>query len=49
MGGLVGGEDLSNHVVDAEVGGYALRRGPVVAGEHDHFNAELVQSLHGRE
>src|SRR6266545_5019904 len=43
LGGLVAGKDLRDHGVDAQLPGDARRGGPVVAGEHDHLDAEVVQ------
>ena len=48
LGGLVGGQDFGDDLVDAELGGDALGGRPAVAGEHDRPDPEFAERADGR-
>ena len=48
LGGLVGGQDFGDDLVDAELGGDALGGRLAVAGEHDRPDTEFAERADGR-
>ncbi len=47
LGCLVTGQHVGQHDVDADLAGDALRRRPVVAGQHGHLHAPCVERRYG--